>query len=534
MPEVDAAESSGGESVQTQPVRNEEIELKLRLDPGQVEKFRRSALLRSLAKRKPNTKHLKSTYFDTKDLSLRKKGIALRVREDGARRCQTVKVPAPGANGTQHFREFETALDGLEPDLSQFADSDVAALLPGKRKASSLHPIFTTDVRRRVLDVRHGSSDIEVALDLGEVRSETRVMPICEAELELKSGRSEDLFALALALHENLPFRLERRTKAARGYGLFTGDPPGPKKADPIGLTRDLTVQEAFPVIAHGCVAHILANQAPVLEGSDPEGVHQMRVGVRRLRALVSMFGNLIRPNVKAHLADELRWLQRQLGPARDWDVFILETLDHIHEHVPKDSGLDLVCQCAEEARSDAYERARETIENGRFTALMLRLDIWLDKTLWANRAEHAATLDLPLRQYSDGMLRRLDRRMRKLGDRHEELTEEQFHNLRIRGKRMRYSAEFFAELYDAKAVRQLLKAVRAIQDRLGSLNDAVVARDLLDELQQRTASNRSRKTASARALGMVEGWNFARIERDLARFPEVWKSYRAVKRYWR
>ena len=169
----------------------DEIELKLGLEPEQLNRFRRHGLLRSLAQGRARTHHLVTTYYDTPELALRQKGAALRVRRrDGKALCQTLKVPATSRrNGSvQHYQEYESEIEGERPDISLIAGDTAADVFGDGSMANDLRPIFTTDLRRRVLDVRLVDSDIEVALDVGEVRSGDRTLPICEAELELKSG----------------------------------------------------------------------------------------------------------------------------------------------------------------------------------------------------------------------------------------------------------------------------------------------------------------------------------------------------------
>ncbi len=515
-------------------VERDEIELKLRLHPEHVERFRRLALLRSLASARPVTTRLITTYFDTPDLALRENKIALRVREQDDKRIQGIKIPAKAGDGLQRCREIETEVESPEPDLRRLAGKKMpSALRKVAKKASALDPLFTTDLRRRTQNLSMDGSEIELALDIGELRAGDHTEPICEVELELKSGSPTHLLELAVGMLERVPLCLEERSKADRGFSLVTGDRPGPLKSTPTGLTKDLTVAEAFPLVARNCLTHIRANEGPVREGGDPEGVHQMRVGVRRLRALVGLFHDALDPKFQAYLADGLRWLQQQLRPARDWDVFILETLDPILAHEANDVGMKTVVRRAVEARDEAYVCARETLDDPRMTALLLRTNLILETGAWANVSEAETLLDAPVTEFAHAMMARFHRRLCKLGDKHASLTEPELHKLRIRGKRMRYGAEFFSELYDRDAVRALLSALRDIQDRLGSLNDAVVARGLLAELKARTDKARNNRVATSRAFGAVEGWNFARIDRDLAQLPEVWNRYRAIKPYW-
>jgi len=514
---------------------NEEIELKLRLDPDQANRFNRHALLRSLAQGRSRKRKLVTTYFDTPDLALKASGAALRVRADGTRRVQCLKVPRTnGHGGAQVHDEHESEVAGDRPEIERLNGSDLAALFADEAMRGTLAPVFTTEIERSILPVRMIESDIEVALDVGEVRAGDERQPICEAELELKSGSPVRLYELALALHESLPVRIERRTKAARGYGLVEHVRPAPSKAKASVLTRGMTVQQAFPVLARDCIEHMLANEAAVIDGGDPEGVHQMRVALRRLRALVPLFDYVIAPNVRDYLRTELRWLQRELGPARDLDVFVDETLAPLRQRLPDDASLAALEARAAAARAQAYDAARAAVQDSRFTTLILRLDVWLDNDAWANRAEAAAALDEPVVDFADRALDKAARRVRKLGRKHRTLGEDDLHKLRLRAKKLRYVAEFFASLYKPKPAKRAVARVRELQEALGSLNDAVVGRRLADTLvaTPRVQGGGTRAQMD-RAAGVLVGWFLGRIERDLTHLPEAWAAYRKTKPFW-
>ena len=103
------------------------------------------------------------------------------------------------------------------------------------------------------------------------------------------------------------------------------------------------------------CVQHWCANEAAALDGCDPEGVHQLRVALRRLRSAVSVFGHLIRPERRSWLTDEAREILGSLGPARDWDVFLTESLPPVLATRPDDRSLVALSAAAEVARTEGY-----------------------------------------------------------------------------------------------------------------------------------------------------------------------------------
>lgn len=535
---------------------HEEIELKLALTPQDLQRLQRTALLKSLKSGNGASKKLQSTYFDTPSLTLRRCGIALRLRRDGETVTQTLKAPlvltdsaTPGAangvangSGLQHLREFEAVVEGDTPDLSLIDDAALQDLFAREEIQGELEPVFTTEFERRTVPLQMADSNIELALDRGEIVSGQERMALCEAELELQSGKPARLYELAMLLHRQIPFRLERRSKAKRGYDLYSHATPTPYKADKPLLEPGLTVAQAFERQARAGLWQVRANEEAVLEGSDPEGVHQMRVALRRLRALVTAYKPIFADEVYTQLRGELRWLQQQLGPAREWDVFLNETLAPLRNRLPSEESLELLQREAEELRQAAYEVARSAVYQPRYTDLLLRLELWLDQGTWRRPAPPGESDpgDAPVEPFAKAILDTRAKKMKKLGRKHDKLGEGELHRLRIQGKKLRYASEFFAGLFPKKATKRYLKSLEAIQDRLGAVNDAATGQRLLDELDSRMASTRSggegrgSETLAANATGIVLGWQAAQLDRELAAFKATWDVFADTRPFWK
>src|SRR5262249_38783820 len=153
-----------------------------------------------------------------------------------------------------------------------------------------------------------------------------RRQAIGELEIELRQGEPGQLYHLAVKLHEDVPFTIESESKAARGYRLRSGKAPGAHKAPSVALQRKAAASEAFRQIVIPSLGHLVVNQ-PAGLARDPEGVHQMRVAVRRLRTALLVFKSRLEPHARARFEDALRRLGTIFGEARDWDVFCLEIL---------------------------------------------------------------------------------------------------------------------------------------------------------------------------------------------------------------
>jgi inorganic triphosphatase YgiF len=145
-------------------------------------------------------------------------------------------------------------------------------------------------------------------------------------ELELKGGGYEALYQLAAQFQKLAPLRISAESKAARGWHLRTGQTEPARAARLPKLRRNISVAEGFHKIIGGTLGHLIANIGPTLRG-DPEGVHQMRIALRRCRAALKLFAPHLGDEPAGKFDDALRHLGRVFGKARDWDVFCLETL---------------------------------------------------------------------------------------------------------------------------------------------------------------------------------------------------------------
>src|SRR5262245_26603537 len=269
-----------------------EIEFRLDVPIHSLPRLNRSSLLKGAGRSTGKPASVVSVYFDTDKLKLRHKGLSLRVRRIGRRLVQTVKQE--NGNGAALFArdEWEKDIRTRQPDLDAARDTAIGPLL-NKKLREGLKPVFETSVRRRVFQIQRGASEIEVSIDKGRVEAGRQSSPLCEVELELKHGKAADLFTLAKALANEVPMQLAVKSKADRGYALLTAEKPAAARAAPIAVAPDADMQSAFQTIAAACMHQLVANQPVMLDG-DSEGLHQMRVAVRRLRAAISLFSDML------------------------------------------------------------------------------------------------------------------------------------------------------------------------------------------------------------------------------------------------
>jgi inorganic triphosphatase YgiF len=203
-----------------------EVEIKFRADQVAVQKLLSSPVLKGAAVSSP--KELVSTYFDTAEKHLQAQGIALRVRKTGrAAPVMTLKWDGPDAAGPFSRGEVEVRCPGGVPDV-QLLGPDAAKRVADAAGNLPLTPAFETRVKRRTALVRHGHSDLEIALDEGAIVSGEARLPLTEVEIELKSGNTHDLLACAALLSRTAALRLDFEAKSTKGYRIARGEPPRP------------------------------------------------------------------------------------------------------------------------------------------------------------------------------------------------------------------------------------------------------------------------------------------------------------------
>jgi triphosphatase len=365
-----------------------EVELKLEVPTHSLHRLARSSLLQAARKKPSRPATLVSVYFDTDKLKLRDKGLSLRVRRIGRRHVQTIKQEDGESTALFTRNEWEHQISGRQPDLDVAKD---AALRPVFRKnvRRSLKPIFETRVRRTIYPIQSGDSEIELTVDKGKVEAGRQSSPLCEVELELKRGESAELFKLARMLAEEVPVQLAVKSKAERGYALIAGEVPEAVKATQVALTPDYSRQVAFQAIARACLRQLVANQPATLRG-DPEGLHQMRVALRRLRAAISLFADMLLDPQTEEMKAQFKWITQELGPARELDVFISRVVKPVAHGKPNGAGLAVLASDLQQRREEAFARACAAVESARFRRLVLDTACWIEGLDAQPRRSHA------------------------------------------------------------------------------------------------------------------------------------------------
>ncbi len=375
-----------------------------------------------------------------------------------------------------------------------------------------------------------------LCIDVGEVRAgdghRQQSAPLHEIEVELEAGDVLRLYEFAWRLAADVALVPEPRSKAQRGFALLDPVPSLPAHAQDAELAGKASAETALQAFMRSCLAQIEANAPGLIADDDPEWIHQMRIGVRRLRACLSLARRVIATARLEPLRVELRWLAQALGPARDLDVFATQTLPVVRSAVSRsgDAGslaaplARLVKQVAER-RCAARAAARAAVASPRYVRLVLAASALAaapaaglpggssDRDKLAGRA----------RDLAGSLLKRRLRALHELGADLAHASPESRHAARLAAKKLRYATEFFAPLFARRRTREFRKALQDLQEELGAWNDAAVATRLAGEL----AGNDSPAAAA------FAGWSAATAHARDETLADAWSKFSKARPFW-
>lgn len=489
----------------------EEVELKLALAESHQSRFLRHPLLKQALERHVET--LDNIYYDTADLSLRRRGIALRLRRQGRDWLQTVKLAGSSTAGLSSRPEWEVPYTGH----FDFSGVDVASVREWLQRPTLLArivPICETRFRRNSWRFSAATGAVLLTLDRGWIIANGRREAISEVELELAGAPVHAIFDLATQLAERVALTPSVLSKAERGYRLHIGAPPTPFKAEAVPLSATMAPLDAFRCIAMSCLEHLQRNHPGALTSDDPEYIHQMRVATRRLRAALRLFNPVLPGTLAEPLHAPLSALMQQLGRARDLDVLLTEIVNPVLATLPDEPRLPALASDITDRRYKARSQAIALLATPDYGRILLGALESLHAP--APSEQSGATL----LDFASRRLQRLRRKMRRLALAAQIDDPASLHALRIGVKRLRYAVEFFSPLIPERASRRVLKQLATAQDTLGQLNDLTSAGSLLMDCAGDDPRLRE-------AVTLIGGWHgpryadlLARAAHELVRLP--------------
>jgi CHAD domain-containing protein len=307
-----------------------------------------------------------------------------------------------------------------------------------------------------------------------------------------------------------------------------------------VSLTPELTCAEAFRVVARNCLRQLVANE-PAMLGGDEEALHQMRIALRRVRAAISTFSEILADSECDRIKGELKWITGALGAARDLDVFVAEAVLPLRRQNVEQAGVAELCRAIEARRTAARDHAVEAVRSQRFRSLVLEAAQWAMSGPWSKSKDDLLRLRRarPVAALAGDELARRRKKIVKRGQALRQLAAPERHKLRIAGKKMRYAIEFFAAAFpggkNAKRCEAALSVLKDLQDALGALNDIAARENLVSEIALAKGRSANGRTTAERAFagGVIFGAQEAHKEQMLAAAETAYARFRQIKPFW-
>ena len=413
----------------------------------------------------------RTVYFDTPEHNLDAAGLSLRLRRQDGHWSQTITADRTVAEGVASPVELESPVETREPDIAKIADKNIRRAVREAETGTSLQPVFETVIRRT-------SRKLVVASGAARAGGATEAR---EAELELKAKSAKDLLLAVEKLLGGHEFKLTRQSKAERRYRLPDARRARaePEKARPARIVKRNTCVEAFSAILASAIRQIAVNRQSVLQTDDPEGAHQLRIGLRRLRSALRALRPLLDGGSLRAFERSARELGRGVGMLRDADVLITGIQAPMEQVASDKRGFAELRDALLHHQQAKREEVRSGLRGPQWTKLE-RLD-----------AEHR-------------------------------------HELRKALKELRYQAEFFAPLFKKRDTRRFIEQLKALQDVFGYINDARMAPRLI-EVQHKWEAGGSAARAASYTVGRHEA-EAAHVWRGVGK---LWKELKGSPRFW-
>ncbi len=514
-----------------------EIELKFIIDEPTATEVWKRVRNRGIGRGRAVTRTLRSIYYDTPQQSLRKAGIALRLRRDGRRWIQTVKSKARLYGGLSAVGEWESPAPGGRLRLDAIGDTAIRDEVRKLVDGAVLAPVCETVMKRKAAEVcaEDGTTAV-LATDFGEIRADGRAETLREAEIELVDGRVEGLFDIAHELFPEGGLTFSRLSKAARGYLLAEkgriDEPLAPRNAVTVRLHRKQTVELAARDIFRECADQIAQNINVIEKLDDPEGPHQLRIGLRRLRSAFAVFGPLLKSPELSRLSDEARWIGREVGRLRDIDVVIEDIVLREAGVHPGEPGFAHLAEALHQEAAGIRDTLRTLLVGPRVQAFLIDLVRFVETRGWLVADDYTQTerLARPVPKLAAAALDKRWKKTRRRARHLRTLTIDERHALRKELKKLRYAAEFFAPLFSEKRARRFRSRMKNLQTVFGDLNDAAMVKAMFAQSQTGLADGAGTK----RAVGWVIGASAARADTGWYRAKALWRDLERTRPFWR
>jgi inorganic triphosphatase YgiF len=503
----------------------QELELKVELSKPEADRLAGEFAAGDLSIGPAATRELRTVYFDTPEHDLHAAGVSLRLRRQDGGWEQTVKVDQHVEGGVSNPIELQTFVEDERPNIRKISDKSVRRAVQKALSDTSLRPVFETVVQRTTRSIKVQDSEIELAIDEGEVRAGEERQDLREAELELKAGSAEGLLLAAEKLLAGHELKLSSRSKAERGYRLVLGkkdDGIEPEKAHPARISRKDTCKIALSSMLESAIRQVLVNRRAVLETDDPEAAHQLRIGIRRLRSALRALRPLVDHASLRAFERSARDIGRSAGVLRDADVLISGVHAPVEAVTTDKTGFAELHEALVQNREAKRDEVRRALSGPQWAKLQLYL------SLWPRILNEIDGLNKPITKHARKALAKAWKKPAKLGRHLDQLDAAQRHEMRKALKKLRYQAEFMTPLFDHREGKQFIRQLKALQDVFGYINDVRMTPRLVEIQQERQAGSEA-----ARAASYVAGHHDAEAAHVWRRAGKVWRKLERSPRFW-
>ena len=497
-----------------------EIELKLQiLDKAMWETLPKSAWLRGLmVAESAKAETMEATYYDTSARTLWKTGYAFCVRREGTSWMATLKGMGQSEGGLHQRREWNVPILGpsLDPEVfRQMVGADkVVKMLKGQ---SSLEPLFKTVFTRWSVLVhpQNSSGLVELVMDKGIISAEDKNEDIYEVEIELKEGMAQDLLDFGAELSYRFPLLPEEKSKYYRGLCLA--------KLPVINKAKS-TAQ--WPSMAGTFLAEavgtVLAAQTAYFAKQDAvEGIHDLRVALRKLRSRLSFVAPLYPAEEGQHWKDVLRDWNLCMAGIRELDV-LQEEWATAAEHCGVDNSNSPLTTYLRTQREELAGTLDKVMDKGKLTADLLAF--WA----WSTATETADEIEITWQEFASKRLEQWLKDMRQMTKRVDRTDTTAMHRLRIRGKKARYILERYAQYHGDRDTVRLTAKLKQFQECLGDIHDTDQGLGLLHKLR------REKQGAElVGEIGCLVGWQARRGYDAMQRFGTQSQECRSTVKQW-
>lgn len=504
-----------------------EVELKLSINKSDAKKLHQIPLLVKSSVSKHSKNKLISNYFDTPDLKLLDAGIALRIRQKSGKWIQTVKLAGVANSGLHQRNEWEDCINTCHPDFSIIKEPFLSKVFADHDLQASLIQIFRTEIMREEWLLSFDNGDqVELSVDSGFLKTNEFQEAINEIELELKAGHVARVFDIALEIQQSIPLSIQNTSKAERGYEHYRPSVPQPCKAKFPDIDKNIDANSVFKIIVRECIDHLESNRDIVINQADIEGVHQMRVALRRLRSAFSLFEKLIKCKESQFILTEVSWLANKLGKVRDLDVLISEILPMITDYSKNHDDFLIIRNEAIQTRELAHKELQEAIMSQRYHRLLLTLSSWLESERWNNKQDKSD--HFKILNFAKKSLNKFYKPLGQNKQSFKDMRPEDRHKIRIAAKKLRYAIEFFYHLFPDKEVNKFIKKLAQLQDGLGKMNDVKVAINLVSAIPKSLIAESTNET-----IKMSEKWGKKTIKQQCSKVDSALKKLLKEEPFW-